>query len=110
MRELGVLIDYALFGPLAQMRYTEPLATLDADVLVAVPAQDRLNVLAPIHAFCRARGYNAERDAARVGASPVQFVPVFSVLTAHALERADTADFEGVPLRVVTACHRASSR
>ena len=63
-----------------------------------------------MHAFCRARGYNAERAAVRVGASPVQFVPVFSALTAHALERAGTADLEGVPMRVVTACHRASSR
>jgi len=33
LKSSGVIRDYALFGPVAQMRYTEPLATLDADVL-----------------------------------------------------------------------------
>ncbi len=33
-----VITDYALFGAVAQMRYTEPVATLDADVLVATPS------------------------------------------------------------------------
>ena len=37
MRTAGVIADYALFGAAAQMRYTEAVATLDADVLVAVP-------------------------------------------------------------------------
>jgi hypothetical protein len=32
--DAGVITDYALFGAVAQMRYTEPLATIDADVLV----------------------------------------------------------------------------
>ena len=34
MRGEGVITDYALFGAVAQMRYTEPVATLDADVPV----------------------------------------------------------------------------
>jgi hypothetical protein len=37
MRDSGVIADYALFGAAAQMRYTEPVATLDAGVLVKVP-------------------------------------------------------------------------
>jgi hypothetical protein len=37
----------------------------------------------------------------------VQFVPVFSPLTQEALEEAETADFEGIPLRVVRADHLA---
>jgi hypothetical protein len=32
MREASVVTDYALFGAAAQMRYTEAVATLDADV------------------------------------------------------------------------------
>jgi len=44
MQKLGVILDYALFGAVAQMRYTEPVATLDADVLVALPSMDRLDV------------------------------------------------------------------
>ena len=32
MQRAGVIRQYALFGAVAQMRYTEPVATLDADV------------------------------------------------------------------------------
>lgn len=41
MQRMGVIRDYALFGATAQMRYTGPVATLDAGVLVAVRAQPR---------------------------------------------------------------------
>ena len=37
----------------------------------------------------------------------MQFVPVFSPLTREAMEQADTADFEGIPLRVVRPGHLA---
>ena len=50
MKASGVICDYALFGAVAQMRYTEPMATLDADVLV-LPAEDSgagLEVLSPV--------------------------------------------------------------
>jgi hypothetical protein len=107
MRDAGVVSDYALFGAAAQMRYTEAVATIDADVLVAVPVPGRLDVLEPICAFCRAHGYQAQGESVRVGAWPVQFVPVFSALTGEALSAAETADFEGVPFRVVDAVHLA---
>jgi hypothetical protein len=70
MRDAGVIADYALFGAAAQMRYTEAVATLDADVLVAVPSPDRLDVLSPIYEYCRTRGYAPEGEAVRVGAWP----------------------------------------
>ena len=108
MLQAGVVRDYAIFGATAQMRYTEPIATLDADVLVAVPAPDRLDVLAPLYEFCAARGFRAEGESVRVGAWPVQFVPVFSRLTREAMEQADSADFDGIPLRVVRADHLAA--
>ncbi len=107
MRAAGVITDYALFGAAAQMRYTEPVATLDADVLVAVPSGERLDVLGAIYQFCSRRGYRPEGEAIRVGAWPVQFVPVFSELTVEAVERADTPLFEGVPFRVVRADYLA---
>jgi hypothetical protein len=107
MRSAGVITGYALFGAAAQMRYTEPVATLDADVLVAVPAPDRLDVLGPIYEFCSGRGYCPEGESIRVGAWPVQFLPVHSPLTREAMEQADTADFEGIPFQVVRADHLA---
>jgi len=35
MVEQGIIADYAVFGAVAQMRYTEAVVTLDADILVA---------------------------------------------------------------------------
>lgn len=107
MRSAGVITNYALFGAAAQMRYTEPVATLDADVLVAVPSPDQLDLLIPLYAFCSEKGYRPEGEAIRVGAWPVQFVPVYSPLLSEAMEQADTADFEGSPFRVVRAVHLA---
>jgi hypothetical protein len=107
MRDARVISDYALFGAVAQMRYTEAIATLDADVLVVVPPTDRLDVLGPIYEYCRTRGYEPEGEAVRVGAWPVQFVPVFSDLTREAVSAAETADFDGVPFRVVGADYLA---
>jgi hypothetical protein len=107
LRDAGVISEYALFGAIAQMRYTEPVATLGADVLVTLPSPQRLELLRPIYEFCAARGYRPEEGAVRVGAWPVQFIPVFSPLTQEALQQAETADFEGIPLRVVRADHLA---
>jgi hypothetical protein len=107
MLRAGVVDDYAVFGAVAQMRYTEAVATLDADVLVGVPNPEALDVLAPVYAFCGERGYGPEGEAIRVGDWPVQFIPAFSPLTEAAMREAETADLEGVPLRVVRADHLA---
>lgn len=107
MKDSSVIADYALFGAAAQMRYTEPVATLDADVLVRVSSTDPLNPLAAIYQFCADKGYQPEGEAVRVGTWPVQFIPIFNPLTEEALEQAETADFEGVPFRVVRADHLA---
>ena len=103
MVEDGVISDYAVFGAVAQMRYTEAVATLDADILVAVPDEDRLDILTPIYEYCADLGFTPEEEAIRVGAWPVQFIPVFDPLTKAALECADTGDIDGIPLRVVRA-------
>ena len=104
----GVIAEYALFGAAAQMRYTEAVATLDADVLVSVVHPERLDLLEPIYRFCADRGYEAIGEAIQIGTWPVQFVPAFNRLTSEALEKADTADFEGVPFRVVRAVYLAA--
>lgn len=108
MRAAGVIRNYALFGALAQMRYTEPVATMDADVLVAVPGEERMDPLKEIYEFCASKGYRPQGEAIVVGGWPVQFIPAFSDLTREAMEQAETADFEGQPLRVVRAGHLAA--
>lgn len=107
MQQAGVITNYALFGAVAQMRYTEAVATLDADVLVAVADPDRIDVLRGAYEFCASKGFHPEGEAVRVGAWPTQFVPAFSPLTEEAMAQAETADFEGVPFRVTRADHLA---
>lgn len=108
MMAAGVICDCAIFEAMAQMRYTEPVATLDADVLVAVPSPEKPGLLRPIYEFCASHAYHAEGEAIRVGAWPVQFIPAYSPLTQEALEHAEPADFEGVALRVVRADYLAA--
>ena len=107
MAQAGVISNYAVFGAVAQMRYTEAVVTLDADILVAVPLPEALDVFTPIHTFCRKRGHLPEGEAIRVGDWPVQFVPAFSPLTEAAMRDAETGDIDGVSLRVVRADYLA---
>ncbi len=97
----GVITDYAVFGAIAQMRYTEAVATLDADILVAVPDPNRIDVLSPIYEFCKTRGYHPEGEAIRIGDWPVQFVPAYDALTTAAMQCAEADHVNGVSLRVV---------
>ncbi len=107
MVEQGIIADYAVFGAVAQMRYTEAVVTLDADILVAVTEPDKLDVLSPIYAFCRELGYLPEGEAVSVGDWPVQFIPAFSKLTREAIRDAEIGDLDGIPLRVIRADYLA---
>jgi hypothetical protein len=103
----GVISDYAVFGAMAQMRYTDAVATMDADILVAAPEPARIDVLSTIYAFCRRKGFVEEGECVRVGAWPVQFVPAFNALTEEALAHAEEDEIDGVPVRVVSADYLA---
>lgn len=107
LREAALIRNYALFGAMAQVRYTEAVSTYDVDVLVDVADTERLDVLGPIYEYCARLGWKAEGEAVRVGDWPVQFIPAFSVLTREAMERADEVSYEGVPFRVVRPDHLA---
>ena len=107
MLRAGVLQNYAIFGALAQMRYTEAVVTMDADILVAVES-DSIAVLSPIYAFCKDRGYLPEGEAIRIGAWPVQFIPAFDTMSMDAMEYAEQADIDGLCVRVVRADYLAA--
>ncbi len=103
MVDAGVITNYAVFGAVAQMRYTEAVVTLDADILIAVPDSSIIDILTPIYTFCRECGYQPEGEAIRVGDWPVQFIPAFNPLTIEAMDQAEVGDINGIPLRVVRA-------
>lgn len=107
LRKDGIILDYAVFEAMAQMRYTEAVATLDADILVAVPDEARIDILAPIYRHCHSRGHHAEGEAIRIGNWPVQFVPAFDIVTRDAIAHAEVANLDGEPLRVVSASYLA---
>jgi hypothetical protein len=107
MVSAGVITDYAVFGAVAQMRYTEAVSTMDADILVGLPERLGLDILKPIYDYCVSRGYRPDGEAVRVGDWPVQFIPAFSPLTAEAMREAEIAEIEGVPLKVVSANYLA---
>ncbi len=59
MVSVGVITSYAVFGAVAQMRYTEAVLTEDADVLIAVPRDAGLSPLHHVYEFCRSKGAEA---------------------------------------------------
>jgi len=102
-----VIDAYAVFGAVAQMRYTQAVATLDADIRVVARQSTGIDVLGPLYRFCESRGYLPQGEAIRVGEWPVQFIPVFDSLTEEAVRQAESGDIDGVPVRVVRADHLA---
>jgi hypothetical protein len=107
LKKAGIMEEYALFGAVAQMRYTEPVATLDADVLVLLPAITGLDLLGPVYRFCEQKGFRPQGEAIQVGTWPVQIIPAFDDLTTEAVRKAAVADLDGVPARVVRADYLA---
>lgn len=107
LKEAGVVDSCALFGALAQMRYTPAVATFDADVLVGLPGPPAIDALSEIYRFCAEHGYKPEGEAIRVGSWPVQFIVAFDPLTQEAMVQAEAVDYEGEPLRVVRPDHLA---
>ncbi len=59
----GIISNYAVFGAVAQMRYTEAIVTMDAEILVIMPDQRNLDILGPVYAFCSSRCYNNSEPA-----------------------------------------------
>lgn len=107
MAKAGIISDYAVFGAVAQMRYTEAVATMDADILISLPDDTGLDILGFLYEFCSQRGFMPEGEAIRIGDWPVQFIPTFNALTEEALANAEVGEVEGVPLRVVRADYLA---
>jgi hypothetical protein len=107
MVSAGIITEYAVFGAVAQMRYSEAVSTMDADILVAIPGRPTIDLLRPVYDYCAFRGFAVEGESIRVGAWPVQFIPVFSPLTEEALREAEVTRIEGETIRVVRADHLA---
>lgn len=108
MISAGIIANYAVFGAVAQMRYTDAVATMDVDVLVILSSDGNFDILRPIYEFCSSQNCHPEGEAIVVGDWPVRFIPTFNSLTEEAVRTAEIGEIEGEPLRVVRADYLAA--
>lgn len=108
MMKDGIIKNYAVFGAVAQMRYTEAVVTMDVDILIDLKDHpNSLAVLTPLYEYCHTKGYEPEGEAIRIGEWPAQFIPAYDRLTTDAVNNADESDLDGVAVRVVRADYLA---
>lgn len=101
MKAAGVIEDYAVAGAMAVVFWSEPIPTFDLDVLVFLPkGSSPIVSLDPVYRWAADRGFQAHAEHVLVEGLPVQFLPSYSELTHEAIEKAETLDYEGVPVRV----------
>jgi hypothetical protein len=102
MRDEGVVEDYAVAGAMALIFWTEPVATLDLDVLVLLPpAEGAIVSLSAIYRWAEARGFGVEGEHILIEGVPTQFVPSPNDLADEAIASSVTLDYEGVLVKVV---------
>jgi hypothetical protein len=102
----GIIKRYALAGAVAAYAYIEAVHTEDLDVLVALTGEG-VDMLAPIWAYLRERGYTQFRHAGVVvGGWPVEFSPIAGALDAEGLDQAQDVELEpGLTVRVLRPQH-----
>jgi hypothetical protein len=84
----GVISDYALFGAIAQMRYTEAVSTMDADILVTIAAKSSIDILRPIYEYCASRGCQSGVIALSTG-RPKDYARLLALLASGSVSRDD---------------------
>lgn len=104
LRSAGLIVDYALGGALAAVRYTEPFTTYDADVFF-IPADPGLSAGIPaIYAHLQKLGHAIDREHIMIRGFPVQWLATHG-LTEEAVREALPIEFDGVPGRIFRAEH-----
>ena len=93
--------DYALGGAMALAFWSEPTATYDLDVFVALESKGSLITLAPLYSWARERGYRETQEHIEIAGIPVQFLPAPDQLTQEAIATAATLEYENQPIRVI---------
>jgi hypothetical protein len=102
----GVIEDYAIGGAVAAIYYLEPFDTADLDVFVQVKASGNdLMILAPIYEYLTRRDYKAKDEFIYIEGIPVQFLPIFNLLTEEAVERAQTIKYARVTTHIMRPEH-----
>jgi len=105
----GTILEDALGGASAILFHAEPVATYDLVFFVFLPPPSGLIIsMAPLYARLQELGLHPSAEHVLVAGVPVQFLPAYNELVEDALRSAVTRDYEGVPVRVVSAEHLAA--
>ncbi len=90
LKDQGLIKNWSLCGSHAAMRYIDPFATLDLDVLVTVTSKSELNPLGDVFDFLESKGYEFQGEGIVIDDWPVQFlVPAKDSILFDSLEHAD---------------------
>lgn len=100
LKRKGAVTDYAIFGAFAVLRYTEPFATQDLDVLVAVRSAPIIN-LAPIYDEFKKMGYKWKGQHLIVEGFPIELM-VADELELEALSKARGVRVNNIRTKVLT--------
>lgn len=103
----GIIKAYAIGGGIAATYYIEPVLTYDLDIFF-IPAEEGLDVLAPIYAYAEKAGTIAQGETLLIEGIPVQFIPVYNDLIREAVDNAATLRYRDTEAKVVTAEYLAA--
>lgn len=104
LKEKGLIIDYAIGGAIAALRWTEPFFTEDLDVFIVVEQEagkKGLIVLSPIYEYLKSKGYLWKGRWVIIEGVPVDIFPA-DPLEKEAIEQAEEVEYEGVRTKVIT--------
>ncbi|MDQ3818505.1 MAG: hypothetical protein M3362_12630 [Acidobacteriota bacterium] len=102
----GVIEKYVIGGAVAAIYYLEPFDTADLGIFIQVKTTgSAFAILSPIYEYLIERGYKAKGEFIHIEGLPVQFLPVFNLLTEEAVERAQTIRYSRVATRIMRPEH-----
>lgn len=102
MKEERVIREYAIGGAVAVMFYTEPIVTVDLDIIfIPVDKEGTLDPLSPIYTYLKEKGNEPYKKYITVEGVPLQFLPVYNELVFEAVINADDTTYENIKTKVL---------
>jgi hypothetical protein len=109
LKEEGTILEYAVGGASAILFHAEPVTTYHLDLFIFLPASSGVIIsMAPLYGRLGQLGFHSSAEHVWIAGVPVQFLPAYNALVEEAVRCAVTFDYDGVPVRVVSAEHLAA--
>lgn len=95
-----VISAYAIGGGIAATYYIEPILTYDLDIFF-IPKEERLDVLSPVYAELKKKGYRPDKELVIIEGIPVQFIPAYNPLVKEAVSAAVESTYKRAKTRIL---------